>query len=91
MGLRTKGGRLGFALSAAKVLAEFGDSSVYELALEQALKGKMAKKRLDSIIILTELGRTIDGATLKAKGINLEDVLIVIAECWRAPRKLYHC
>ena len=45
-----------------------------------ALRGQTAKKRLDAIKILTETGRTIDDASLKARGINPEAVLIMITE-----------
>ena len=58
---------------------------MYELAVKQALEGKTAKKRIDSIIILTELGRTIDNDKLKAKDIDLEAVLIRIAESEKHP------
>jgi hypothetical protein len=76
---RSKDGQLSLALKPALVLAEFGDSSGYQIAAEAAVQNKFGAIRADAIAVLAELGR-IDQATLQARGLNPEAVLLVVAE-----------
>jgi hypothetical protein len=66
-------------LEAARVLAEFGDTSVFDLAAEAALKSKSSMRRIQGISTLAELGR-IDKAELQAKGCDPKPIFLAIAE-----------
>jgi hypothetical protein len=77
--MRSQSMRLRYALRAARVLAEFGDTSSYELAARSAIESKSAMVRVQAIYVLSEFGR-IDKATLQAKGIYPEDFLLAVAE-----------
>lgn len=77
--MRSERMRLRYALRAARVLAEFGDTSSYELAARTAIESKSAMLRVQAIYVLSEFGR-IDKATLQAKGVYPEDFLLAVAE-----------
>ena len=77
--LRSENGRLRCALGAAYVLAQFGDTSGYQLAAQNALKNADVSLRTKSISILTELGR-LGKATLQARACDPEGVLLAAAE-----------
>jgi HEAT repeats len=68
----SKDGRLRYALDAADVLAEFGDSSGYELTAQVAVQNKSRARRTMAIAVLAKLGR-IDKATLQARGWILRE------------------
>lgn len=76
---RSKNRRLARALEAANVLAEFGDTSVFELAARAAIESKFNSLRLEAIYVLVELGK-IDEGTLRTRGIDPEAVLMGAAE-----------
>jgi hypothetical protein len=76
---RSKDGRFIYAVQAARVLAEFGDTSVFKLAAQAVIENKYAIARSQAIAVLADLGR-IDKATLQAKGCDVESVLIAVAE-----------
>lgn len=71
--------RLEAALNAAKVLAEFGDTSGFKLAADNAIVGKSKSHRSAAIEILSELAR-LDKSTLEQKGIFPEKVLLDVIE-----------
>jgi hypothetical protein len=71
--------RLGAALNAAKVLAEFGDTSGFKLAAENAIESKFPDHKRTAIKTLTELAR-FDKDTLEAKGAFPEKVLLDVLE-----------
>jgi hypothetical protein len=81
---QSKEQRLYDALEAADVLAEFGDSSGYELAAQAALQSRHGPGRLVAIAVVAKTHR-IDAATLKAKGYDPEAVLLKIVESETAP------
>ncbi len=87
----TKEARLGFALDAAQVLAEFGDSTGYAIAARATLDDKSAGRRITGIRVLAELAR-LDKATLRMRGCDPEAVLLVAADAetdGHALRSLY--
>ena len=67
----TRNLRLYYALSAASVLAEFGDQSGYNLAMRMALAGEWSAQRSEAVRILAKMARDNQGA---------ESVLSVVAE-----------
>jgi hypothetical protein len=77
--LGSENGRLRYALDAADVLAEFGDSSGYELTAQVAVQNRSRARRTMAIAVLAKLGR-IDKATLQARGCDPEGALLVVAE-----------
>ena len=85
--LGSASGRLYYALQVAQVLAEFGDSSGYEVAARTAVQDKVAVNRGLSMMVLAELGR-LDKATLEARGCDPEAVLLVVAESETASHSL---
>jgi len=74
-----KSSRLHYALEAAKVLSEFGDTSGYELALKNAIGSKFSGHRQTAIEVLSELAR-LDKNVLEEKGIFPEKVLLSVLE-----------
>ena len=56
------------ALEVAKVLAELGDFSGYNLAAKMAIEGPLYSQRWRAISVLVEMAKT-DGAELQAKGL----------------------
>jgi hypothetical protein len=85
--LQWKEGRLQDALAAAEVLAEFGDSSGYELAVQAGLQSEHAAVRTTAIVVLADLCM-IDKSTLRAKGYDPEGVLLKVAESEKQPSVL---
>jgi hypothetical protein len=77
-------GRLYYALDVAQVLAEFGDSSAYEIVAKVAVQDKSAAKRGKAIEVLAELGR-LDKVTLQARGCDPEAALLAVAESETEP------
>jgi hypothetical protein len=77
--MRSQRTRLRYALRAARVLAEFGDTGGYELAARTAIESTSAMLRVQAIYVLSEFGR-IDKAALEAKGVYPEDYLLAVAE-----------
>jgi hypothetical protein len=75
------------ALWAAMVLAEFGDSSGYELAAQAVLQSEYAALRSAAVAVLASLSR-IDEVTLRAKGYNPEAVLLKVTESETQPAVL---
>jgi hypothetical protein len=78
LGLKTKGARLSYCLEAAGVLAEFGDSFGYELAVK-AVSDKSSNRKVNAAHILTNLSR-LDKAEQKARGIDPEAALSSMLE-----------
>jgi hypothetical protein len=74
LGLNAKLPRLRHCMSAAVVLAEFGDSFGYELAKKQ-LNNESIDIRLQAVEVLAHLTK-IDKNVQQAKGINPESVLL---------------
>ncbi|MCD6393525.1 MAG: HEAT repeat domain-containing protein [Planctomycetes bacterium] len=56
------------ALEVAKVLAELGDFSGYNLAAKMAIEGPLSGQRWRAISVLVKMAKT-DGAELQAKGL----------------------
>jgi hypothetical protein len=81
---QSKEQRLYDALEAAEVLADFGDSSGYDLAAQVALQDARGPGRLVAIVVLAKI-RKIGEATLKAKGYDPEAVLLKVVESEPAP------
>jgi hypothetical protein len=77
--LSYKSFRISYALDAAKVLAEFGDTSGFKLAAENAIESKFSGHRHTAIKTLTELAR-FDKDTLETKGVFPEIVLLDVIE-----------
>jgi hypothetical protein len=77
--IKTKRGRTGLALYSARVLAEFGDSSGFELAAKTAIESQFASHRDDAIRALAELTK-IDKSQLEKRGVFPEQILLDIAE-----------
>ena len=72
------------ALAAAKVLAEFGDPSGYDLAVK-AIKGdEYPVRRSDAVAILYYISRT-DLAVLRAENLDPDGVLLALAQIEQAP------
>lgn len=82
--LGSEDGRLGYALEAATVLAEFGDSNGYGLAAQAAVQNKSRLKRIMAIVVLAELGR-IDKATLESRACDPEGALLAVAKAETDP------
>jgi len=81
------------ALEATEVLADFGDSSGYDMAAQAALQNTRGPGRLLAIVVLAKI-RKIDEATLKAKGYDPEAVLLQVVESEPAPivlRRVAEC
>jgi hypothetical protein len=72
-------GRQYDAVEAALVLAEFGDSSGYELAAQAVLQSEYAAIRSTAVAVLANLSR-VDETTMRAKGRNPEAVLLKVIE-----------
>jgi len=84
---QSKDHRLYDALEAAEVLAEFGDSSGYELAAQAALQSRYGPVRIPAVVVLAKISR-IDEDTLKAKGYDPEAVLLQVVESDKEPSVL---
>jgi len=76
--LQSRSRRLGFALDAAKVLAEFGDTGGYTIAAKATLNER-STIRMSAIYVLAELGR-LDEDTLRRHACDPEGVLIAMIE-----------
>jgi hypothetical protein len=68
------------ALLVARVLAELGDYSGYELAARAAFESPQAAVRTDAILVLAETAKA-DKQTLSEKGIDPVSVLCEVAAC----------
>ena len=69
----------GYALYAAKVLAEFGDHSGYELAARMAIHGPQIYHRARAIDVLVEISKT-NKEVLAKESIYPEKILLEVAE-----------
>ena len=78
---KRKGGRnyyVGEALIVARVLAELGDRSGYELAARMARQGPLAVLQKDAALALAEMAKT-DQQTLAAEGVDPVSLLCEMA------------
>ncbi len=71
--------RIANALATATVLAEFGDTTGYQLARKTVLQSKAGFRRSEAAMILAELGK-LPEATLKAKDCDPEAALLAMLE-----------
>lgn len=80
--------RLYNGLLAAKVLAELGDRSGYELATRMAFEGPWRWQRYEAVFTLIEIAKT-DQATLQAEGLDPVLVLCAVAESEKDEHVIY--
>ena len=76
---RNRNLRLGYAIHAAKVLAELGDRRGYELAVRMALNGPQTYHRVRAIPVLVEIAKT-SKKVLVRENKDPEFILCAIAE-----------
>lgn len=80
--------RLYNGLLAAKVLAELGDRSGYELAARMALEGSWRWQRYEAIFTLIEIAKAGETA-LRAEGLDPVLILCVVAESEKDKHVIY--
>jgi hypothetical protein len=87
LGIKTKEARIARCLEYAHVLAEFGDSFGYELAVK-ATSDKSSSKKVHAANILTNLSR-LDKAEQKARGIDPEAALLSMLDNIESESDIY--
>lgn len=80
--------RLYNGLLAAKVLAELGDRSGYELAARMALEGSWRWQRYEAILTLIEIAKAGETA-LRAEGLDPVFILCAVAESEKDNHVIY--
>ena len=80
--------RLEDALEVAKVLAEIGDYSGYELATRMAIQGPLHGQRWRAVAVLVETAKA-DKVTLQSKGLDPVTILYQVAESEKEKGVIY--